>query len=63
VSFDIPEYTGDVTGLGTVGILEAIEEAEVKPRFYQASCSETYGKAVEIPQNEKAPYYSIEVTI
>ena len=45
VSFDIPEYTADITGVGTIRILEAIREAGVVPRFYQASSSEMYGKS------------------
>ena len=57
VSFDIPEYTGDVTGLGTVRILEAIRETGLKAKFYQASSSEMYGKAQEIPQRETTPFY------
>ncbi len=57
VSFDIPEYTGDVTGLGTVRILEAIRETGLKTRFYQASSSEMYGKVQEIPQRESTPFY------
>ena len=57
VSFDIPEYTGDVTGLGTIRILEAIRETGLKTRFYQASSSEMYGKAVEVPQRETTPFY------
>ena len=57
VSFDIPEYTGDVTGLGTVRLLEAVREAGISPRFYQASSSEQYGKAVETPQTEKTPFH------
>ena len=57
VSFDIPEYTGDVTGLATIRILEAIRSTGVKTRFYQASSSEMYGKAQEIPQTEKTPFY------
>ena len=59
VSFDIPEYTGDVTGLGTTRILEAIREAGIqkKVRFYQASTSELYGKVVETPQSETTPFY------
>ena len=57
VSFDIPEYTGDVTGLGTVRILEAIREVGLKAKFYQASSSEMYGKAQEIPQRETTPFY------
>ena len=46
VSYDIPEYTGDVTGLGTIRILEAMREAKVTARFYQASSSEMYGKEI-----------------
>jgi GDPmannose 4,6-dehydratase len=57
VSFDIPEYTGDVTGLGTVRLLEAIREAGLSPRFYQASSSELYGKVVETPQRETTPFH------
>ncbi|CDM65083.1 GDP-mannose 4,6-dehydratase [Pyrinomonas methylaliphatogenes] len=57
VSFDIPEYTGDVTGLGTVRILEAIRETGLKAKFYQASSSEMYGKVQEIPQRETTPFY------
>ena len=57
VSFDIPEYTGDVTGLSTIRILEAIRETGSKARFYQASSSEMYGKVQEIPQRETTPFY------
>jgi GDPmannose 4,6-dehydratase len=57
VSFDIPEYTGDVTGLGTVRILEAMREAGVKSRFYQASSSEMFGKVQEVPQTETTPFW------
>lgn len=57
VSFDIPEYTGEVTGLGTVRLLEAVREAGIRPRFYQASSSELYGKAAETPQTEKTPFH------
>ncbi|PIR84921.1 GDP-mannose 4,6-dehydratase [Candidatus Kaiserbacteria bacterium CG10_big_fil_rev_8_21_14_0_10_47_16] len=58
VSFDIPEYTGDITGLGTVRILEAIRNNNlVGTRMYQASTSELYGKVVEMPQNEDTPFY------
>ncbi len=57
VSFDIPEYTGDVTGLGAVRILEAMREAGVKSRFYQASSSEMFGKVQEVPQTEKTPFW------
>jgi GDPmannose 4,6-dehydratase len=57
VSFDIPEYTAEVTGLGTVRFLEAIREAGIKPKFYQASSSELYGKVFETPQTETTPFY------
>jgi GDPmannose 4,6-dehydratase len=57
VSFDIPEYTGDVTGLGTVRLLEAIREVGLRPKFYQASSSEMFGKVQEIPQRETTPFY------
>jgi GDPmannose 4,6-dehydratase len=57
VSFDIPEYTGEVTGLGTVRFLEAIREIGIRPRFYQASSSELYGKVVETPQTETTPFH------
>ncbi len=57
VSFDIPEYTGDVTGLGTVRILEAIRETGLKAKFYQASSSEMFGKVQEVPQRETTPFY------
>ncbi len=57
VSFDIPEYTGNVTGLGTIRILEAIRESGLETKFYQASSSEIYGKVKEIPQTETTPFY------
>ncbi len=57
VSFDIPEYTGDVTGLGSTRILEAIKKAGLHTRFYQASSSEMFGKVREAPQNENTPFY------
>ena len=57
VSFDVPEYTGEVTGLGTVRLLEAIREAGIKPKFYQASSSELYGKVFETPQTERTPFH------
>ena len=59
VSFDIPEYTGDVVGVGTVRILEAIREVGLmqKVRFYQASSSEMYGKVQEVPQVETTPFW------
>ncbi|HBB89365.1 MAG TPA: GDP-mannose 4,6-dehydratase [Blastocatellia bacterium] len=57
VSFDIPEYTGDVTGLSTIRILEAIRETGVKSKFYQASSSEMFGKVAEVPQRETTPFH------
>lgn len=57
VSFDVPEYTGEVDGLGTVRILEGIRETELNTKFYQASSSELYGKVVETPQKESTPFY------
>ncbi len=57
VSFDIPEYTADITGVGTIRILEAIREVGVRPRFYQASSSEMFGKVAEFPQRETTPFY------
>jgi len=57
VSFDCPEYTTDITGSGTVRLLEAIRETGLKPRFYQASSSEMYGKVQEVPQTERTPFY------
>lgn len=56
VSFEIPEYTGEVTGLGTVRLLEAMRELDLDARFYQASSSELYGQALEIPQRETTPF-------
>jgi GDPmannose 4,6-dehydratase len=57
VSFDIPEYTADITAVGTIRILEAIREAGVRTRFYQASSSEMFGKVAEIPQRETTPFH------
>ncbi len=57
VSFDVPEYTGEVTGMGALRILDAIRETGVKTRFYQASSSELYGKVQEVPQRETTPFY------
>ena len=59
VSFEVPEYTADTDGLGTLRLLEAIRilGMEKKVRFYQASTSELYGKVQEIPQTEKTPFY------
>src|SRR6267142_2651526 len=56
VSFDVPEYTGEVTGLGTVRILEAIRESGIQPRFYQASSSELFGSS-PAPQSETTPFH------
>jgi len=57
VSFDIPEYTADVTGLGTLRLLDAIRETGIKTKFYQASSSEMFGKAAEIPLKETSPFH------
>ena len=57
VSFEIPEYTAEITALGTTRLLEAIRDTGVKTKFYQASSSEMFGKAQEIPQTEKTPFY------
>ncbi|MDD5630387.1 MAG: GDP-mannose 4,6-dehydratase, partial [Elusimicrobia bacterium] len=57
VSFDIPEYTGDVTGLATLRLLDAIRENGVATRFYQASSSEMFGKVQEVPQKETTPFH------
>ena len=55
VSFDVPEYTAEITGLGTVRLLEAIRETGVQTRFYQASSSEMYGNSPS-PQSERTPF-------
>lgn len=57
VSFDAPEYTTDITGTGTIRLLEAIRESGIRPRFYQASSSEMFGKVQEVPQKETTPFY------
>lgn len=60
VSFDMPEYTGDVDGIGVVRLLEGLKHSGIsldKIKFYQASTSELYGKVVEVPQTEKTPFY------
>jgi GDPmannose 4,6-dehydratase len=57
VSFDSPEYTADITGTGTVRLLEAIRQVGLKPRFYQASSSEMFGQVMEVPQRETTPFY------
>jgi GDPmannose 4,6-dehydratase len=57
VSFDVPEYTGDVTALGATRLLEALRETCPKARFYQASSSEMYGLVQAVPQRETTPFY------
>jgi len=57
VSFDIPEYTGEVTALGAIRLLEAVRKLDRFARFYQASSSELYGKVVETPQRETTPFH------
>lgn len=57
VSFDTPEYTGEVTGLGSTRLLEAIRELRIRPKIYQASSSEMFGKSVQAPQNEATPFF------
>ena len=59
VSFEMPEYTGNIDGLGTLRLLESIRSSGLSDitRFYQASTSELYGKVAEVPQNEKTPFY------
>jgi GDPmannose 4,6-dehydratase len=57
VSFDIPEYTANITALGTIRILEAIREAGVRSRFCHAASSEMFGSAREVPQNENTPFW------
>ncbi len=57
VSFDSPEYTTDITATGAVRLLEAIRETGIRPRFYQASSSEMYGKVREVPQRETTPFH------
>ncbi len=56
-SFDIPEYTAEVAGIGTLRLLEGVRETGLKVKFYQASSSELYGKAQEIPQTETTRFY------
>jgi GDPmannose 4,6-dehydratase len=57
VSFDIPEYTAEITALGAIRTLEAIRRLGLKTKFYQASSSELYGKVHEVPQTEKTPFH------
>ncbi len=57
VSFDIPEYTADVVAVGTLRLLDAIREGDLRCRFYQASSSEMFGKVDASPQNEDTPFH------
>jgi GDPmannose 4,6-dehydratase len=57
VSFDIPEYTADVVAVGTLRLLDAIREGDLRCRFYQASSSEMFGKVEASPQNEETPFH------
>ena len=57
ISFKMPTYTGDVTGLGTIRLLEAVRREAPDVRYYQASTSELFGKVVEVPQRESTPFY------
>lgn len=57
VSFEVPEYTADVDGIGTLRLLDSIKTSKKSIKFYQASTSELYGKVHESPQNEKTPFY------
>lgn len=57
ISFQIPEYTAEIDAIGTLRLLDAIKETGIKTKFYQASTSELFGKALEIPQTEKTPFY------
>jgi GDPmannose 4,6-dehydratase len=57
ISFQVPEYTADATGLGTLRLLDAIREVGLKTRFYEAASSELFGKAAEVPQKETTPFY------
>ncbi|HTW96854.1 MAG TPA: GDP-mannose 4,6-dehydratase [Candidatus Methylomirabilis sp.] len=57
ISFDMPEYTADVTGIGALRLLDAIREAEIKTKFYQASSSEMFGQAVELPLKETSAFH------
>ncbi len=56
VSFEIPEYTADAVAIGTLRLLEAIRQENLKTKFYQASSSEMFGKVLQTPQNEKTPF-------
>jgi len=56
ISYDIPEYTANITGLGALRILDAIRNSKMATRYYQASSSEMFGKVLQKPQNEKTPF-------
>ena len=56
ISFEVPEYTSDVTGIGALRILDAIRETKIATRFYQASSSELYGNSEQVPQDERTPF-------
>ncbi|HTL29450.1 MAG TPA: GDP-mannose 4,6-dehydratase, partial [Tepidisphaeraceae bacterium] len=57
ISFEVPEYTGDTVGLGTLRLLEGVRETKLQPRFYQAGSSEMFGLVREVPQKETTPFY------
>jgi len=57
VSFEMPEFTGNTDGLGTLRLLDAIKETGIKTKFYQAGSSEMFGKVIETPQKETTPFY------
>ena len=57
ISFDVPDHTCNTAGMGVLRLLEAILKSGQRPRFYQASSSEMFGKVVEVPQSEKTPFY------
>ncbi len=57
ISFEVPEYTGDTVGLGTLRLLEGVRETKLNPKFYQAGSSEMFGLVREVPQKETTPFY------
>jgi GDPmannose 4,6-dehydratase len=57
ISFDVPEYTAQATGIGTLNLLDAVRISGLKPRIYQAGSSEMFGKVQEVPQKETTPFY------
>ena len=57
VSFEVPEYTAEITALGTTRLLEAIRDSGIRTKFYQASSSEMYGQVLQTPQTEQTPFY------